>query len=116
MNYNANKKLTHNSQKLRKDMTPEEKRLWYDFLKSLPLTVNRQKVIGDYIVDFFCSQAKLIIELDGSQHFEHENEERDKVRDTYLKNLGYTVVRYSNRDVNENFKYVCEDIYNRLKI
>lgn len=97
-------------------MTPEERRLWYDFLKLLPVTVNRQKVIGDYIVDFYCAHADLVIELDGSQHYEDEAIEKDKRRDEFLKSLGLTVVRYSNLEINRNFKGVCEDIYQRLKI
>ena len=116
MNYTSNKKLTVNSQNLRKNMTKEERRLWYDFLKSLPVTINRQKVIGNYIVDFFCAQANLVIELDGSQHYEDDGIAKDKQHDEYLQSLGLTVVRYSNLEIMKNFKGVCEDIYHRLKI
>ena len=91
-------------------MTKEEKRLWYDFLKGLPVTVHRQKMLGEYIVDFYCASAKLVIEVDGSQHYDDENELRDLRRDDYLRGLGLTVLRYSNRDINERFLYVCEDI------
>lgn len=116
MNKTANGKLTRNSQKLRKDMTKEEKHLWYDFLKELPVTFQRQKVIGEYIVDFYCAQAMLVIEIDGSQHYENEEVERDKRRDEFMKSLGLTVLRYSNIDINKNFKNVCEDIFNKLNI
>ncbi len=95
-------------------MTKEERHLWYDFLKSLPVTVNRQKVIGNYIVDFYCASSKLVIELDGSQHFMDEGLEYDRRRDAYLKSLGLTVVRYANSDINDNFDGVCEDILRRL--
>ena len=95
-------------------MTKEERHLWYDFLKSLPVTVNRQKVIGNYIVDFYCASSKLVIELDGSQHFMDEGLEYDRRRDAYLKRLGLTVVRYANSDINDNFDGVCEDILRRL--
>ncbi len=95
-------------------MTKEERHLWYDFLKSLPVTINRQKVIGNYIVDFYCASSKLVIELDGSQHFMDEGLEYDRRRDAYLKSLGLTVVRYANSDINENFDGVCEDIFRRL--
>ena len=116
MNQNHNKKLTSNAQTLRKNMTMEERHLWYDFLKTLPVTVHRQKVIGKYIVDFYIAEAKLVIELDGSQHFGKQGQQTDAERDAYLQSLGLTVLRYGNSDVNRNFDGVCEDIWNRLKV
>lgn len=110
-----NKQLVPFAKQLRKEMTKEERHLWYDFLKQLPETVNRQKVIGHYIVDFYCSAAKLVIELDGSQHYESEGQKSDRVRDEYLQNLGITVLRYSNREVHENFDGVCTDILKHIK-
>ena len=95
-------------------MTKEEKHLWYDFLKKLPITVHRQKVIGNYIVDFYCAEAKLVIELDGSQHYEVKGRQADAARDAYLKDLGVEVVRYSNLDVDRRFDAVCQDISKRL--
>lgn len=95
-------------------MTKEERHLWYDCLKLLPVTFHRQKVIGDYIVDFYCASAKRVIELDGSQHFEEEGIIQDKRRDEYLHNLGLIVKRYSNADINQSFESVCEDIYRFL--
>ena len=115
MNNAYNKKLTENAKALRKNMTKEERHLWYDFLKNLPIMIHRQKVIGNYIVDFYIAEAKLVIELDGSQHFETEGKQADAVRDEYLQSLGLTVLRYANSDVNRNFNGVCEDIWNRLK-
>lgn len=112
-NYN-NPTLTARAQTLRKNMTKEERKLWYDFLKSLPITFNRQKVIGNYIVDFFCAQKKLCIELDGSQHYESAGIEYDARRDEYLRGLGLTVLRYSNSDVNQSFSSVCEDIMRHI--
>ncbi|MBQ5911431.1 MAG: endonuclease domain-containing protein [Clostridia bacterium] len=114
MNETNNSKLTRFSQNLRKNMTKEEKRLWYDFLKDLPTTINRQKVIGKYIVDFYCAAAKTVIEIDGYQHYLDEGEQKDKERDAFLQNLGLTVLRYSNRDIHKNFRGVCEDIYNKI--
>ncbi|MBQ9551793.1 MAG: endonuclease domain-containing protein [Clostridia bacterium] len=102
--------LKQNAQKLRKDMTKEERHLWYDFLKGLPCTVNRQKVIGKCIVDFYIDSAKLVIEIDGSQHYEEKGILSDKKRDDYLADRGLAVLRYSNVDVNQNFDSVCEDI------
>ena len=95
-------------------MTKEEKHLWYDFLKKLPCTVNRQKNIGNYIVDFFISHNRIVIELDGSQHGREENKQADDMRDFDLKKLGITVLRYSNSDINTRFLAVCEDILKYL--
>lgn len=114
MNKTCNNKLTENSQKLRKNMTKEERHLWYDFLKELPVNFNRQKVIGNYIVDFYCAKAKIVIELDGSQHYFDEGREKDLKRDRFLSSLGLTVLRYSNDDVNNSFEIVCQDIFNNL--
>ena len=91
-------------------MTKEEKHLWYDFLRKLDITVNRQKVIGNYIVDFCISSANLVIELDGSQHYEPDSKEYDRQRDNFLRSQGYTVLRFLNRDINGNFDGVCEQI------
>ena len=114
VNQTNNPQLRKNAQKLRREMTKEERRLWYDFLKQLPLTVNRQKVIGHYIVDFYCASAKLVIELDGSQHYEDEGAADDRERDLALNRLGITVVRYSNNDINQKFEGVCADLLRRL--
>ena len=111
-----NPALTANAKMLRKNMTKEERHLWYDFLKGLPVMVHRQKVIGNYIVDFYIAEAKLVIELDGSQHYEPEGQKADLARDAYLNSLGLMVLRYSNADVNLQFQSVCMDIWNRLRI
>ena len=114
MNQTNNAKLTPQSKTLRKNMTKEERHLWYDFLKLLPVTVHRQKVIGNYIVDFYCAAGKFVIELDGSQHYEEQGLRQDAVRDNYLESLGLTVLRYSNLDINQNFEGVCQDIRKHL--
>ena len=116
MNQTNNPKLKRNAQKLRREMTKEERHLWYDFLKQLPVTVNRQKVIGHYVVDFYCASAKLVIELDGSQHYEDEGTAADRERDNALNQRGITVVRYSNDDVNRDFDGVCADLLRRLEL
>ena len=95
-------------------MTKEERHLWYDFLKSLPLTVHRQKIIGTYIVDFYIAAAQMVIELDGTQHYEEDGLEKDTQRDAYLRAQGITVLRYSNSDINRNFREVCQDIQEHL--
>ena len=114
MNKTNNKKLTENAKSLRKNMTKEERHLWYDFLKVLPITVNRQKVIGKYIVDFYIASSKVVIELDGSQHYEQSGIESDAQRDEFLNSLGIQVLRYSNADVNQRFESVCQDILNKI--
>ena len=96
-------------------MTKEERHLWYDFLKLIPTTVHRQKVIGRYIVDFYCASAKIVIELDGSHHYEPNLKIKDRIRDEYLNNLGITVLRYTNLDIHRNFKGVCSDIINHIE-
>ena len=114
MNKINNAKLTGISQSLRKNMTKEERHLWYDFLKSLSQTVHRQKVFGNYVADFYIAAGKLIIEIDGSQHYESDRLQADKMRDEYFNSLGIVVLRYSNRDIKYNFKSVCEDILSKL--
>lgn len=110
-----NPKLRPAAQSLRREMTPQERKLWYQFLRNLSITVNRQKVIGNYIVDFYCHAARIVIELDGSQHYEAEGQEYDRKRDRYLRALGLTVLRYSNRDMSENFRGVCQDILQKIQ-
>ena len=114
MNQLYNPKLTPNAKILRKTMTKEERHLWYDFLKSLPITVHRQKVIGQYIVDFYIAESKIVIELDGSQHFDDEGRKKDAERDAFLQAQGLTVLHYANSDVNKGFQTVCQDIWNHL--
>ena len=114
MNLENNSLLTGNAQKLRKNMTNEERKLWYECLKKLPITVNRQKVMGHYILDFYCAKAKIAIELDGSQHYEELGKAKDAERDNYLKARGIQVLRYSNRDINQKFNAVCADVYHHL--
>ena len=91
-------------------MTKEERHLWYDYLRSHPTKFYRQKVIGPYIVDFYCAKAKLVIELDGSQHYEEINAEKDAERTAFLEGYGLTVIRIPNNEVMRNFRGVCEYI------
>ena len=97
-------------------MTTEECHLWYDFLKKLPYKWNRQKVIGHYVVDFYCAQVNLVIELDGSQHRTMQGAKEDRERDQCLNDLGIRVLRYSNEDVHKHFDCVCEDILRYLPL
>ncbi len=109
------KELRKRSQVLRKQMTKEERHLWYDFLKTYPVQFKRQYTIGVYIVDFYCFHAMLIIELDGSQHCEPHAIEYDRMRTMYLQNQGFLVMRFSNSDVMTQFRAVCETIDTAVK-
>ena len=115
MNGANNPKLSANARNLRKNMTREERHLWYDFLKNLPVMVHRQKIIGAYIVDFYIASANLVIELDGWQHYEDAGKSADIKRDHHLQSLGLCVLRYSNADINYRFESVCTDILQHLK-
>ena len=105
-----NSKLTPAARALRKNMTPQERHLWYDFLLKYPVKFRRQEVIGRFIVDFYSPKTKLVIELDGSQHYSQEGMEHDRERTAYLEGLGCTVIRFSNHEVDFEFQAVCEKI------
>ena len=110
MDRKHNPRLTANAKTLRKNMTKEERHLWYDFLKDYPVRFLRQKVIDDYIVDFYCHDARLVIELDGAQHFEPGAQEKDALRTEKMQNRGLLVIRIPNNAIFDNFSGVCEYI------
>ena len=110
MNNLHNETLRPFSQKLRRDMTKEERHLWFDFLKGLPVTVHRQKVLGNYIADFYIASKKIVIELDGSQHYTDDGPQSDQSRDAWMKQNGITVLRYTNLQIQREFRAVCSDI------
>ncbi len=95
---------------LRKNATPQENHLWYDFLRHYKVRFQRQRAIGEYIVDFYCHTAKIVIEIDGSQHYEVQKTHEDTVRTKALEKMGLRVIRVSNRQINEEFQAVCEYI------
>ena len=95
---------------LRKNATPQENHLWYDFLSSYPIRFQRQKSIDNFIADFYCHAARLVIELDGSQHYTHDGKEKDEFRTEILEDLGLIVIRFTNFQVDENFAGVCKYI------
>ena len=98
------------AQQLRRDMTRHEKHLWYDYLNTCPVRFRRQKQFGQYIVDFYCAERDLVIEIDGSQHYEPEEQTKDAERTAHLECLGLRVVRFSNNDFDAHFNSVCETI------
>ena len=111
-----NKKHVENAKKLRKNMTPEEKHLWYDFLKRLPFTVHRQHNIENYIVDFYIAEKKTVIEVDGRQHLSREHREDDEARDFVLSGWNIKVLRFSNESINNEFERVTSVILEQLGI
>ena len=105
-----NPNLTTNARTLRKNMTKEERHLWYDFLRGYHVRFLRQKVIDRYIVDFYCHDVRLVVELDGSQHFDPANIQQDRLRTMQLESRNLKVIRIPNNEVNRNFRGVCEYI------
>ena len=105
-----NKQLVPLAKQLRKEMTKEERHLWYDFLRTYPVRFSRQKVLGKYIADFYSAEAKLVIEIDGSQHYEAEEIQKDKERTAFLEGYGLTVIRIPNNEISRNFHGACEHI------
>ncbi|MCL1799173.1 MAG: endonuclease domain-containing protein [Eggerthellaceae bacterium] len=106
-----NNNLVKNASSLRTNMTPTEKRLWFGFLYEYSLHFRQQKIVGPYIVDFFCNKVRLSIELDGSQHYEEHHKKRDQIRTTYLEMLEIKELRFPNSAVWDNFEGVCETIH-----
>ena len=105
-----NKQLVPFAKQLRKEMTKEERHLWYDYLRTHSARFSRQKILGKYIADFYSAETKLVIELDGSQHYEEINAEREAERTAFLESYGLTVIRIPNNEVMRNFRGVCEYI------
>ena len=99
-----------NARRLRRDMTPHERKLWYLFLRKYPVEIYKQRIIGRFVVDFYCASAKLVIEADGSQHYDPQGMTYDAERSEFLSALGLEVLRFSNRDIDKDFDGVCERI------
>ena len=103
-------RLTPRARELRTNATKQENHLWYDYLNQYPVRFARQFIIGEYIADFCCRKAKVVVELDGGHHEEQNHLEYDKERDTYLQARGFTVLRFSNNEVDYQFNFVCNRI------
>lgn len=110
MSLKYNGKLIPLAKNLRKQATPQENHLWYDFLSKYEVRFQRQKTIDNFIADFYCHKAKLIIEIDGSQHYTENGLKKDEFRTEVLKGYNLRVIRFTNRQINDNFKGVCEYI------
>ena len=102
-----NHKLLNVAKILRRNMTRQEKHLWYDFLQHYPIKIYKQRIIDDFIADFYCHQARLVIEIDGSQHYTEQGQARDKARTEILEKYGLHVLRFANKDIDEKFNGVC---------
>ena len=110
-----NDRILNTARMLRRNLTDQERHLWYDFLQKYPVKIYKQKIIDNYIVDFYCHRAKLVIELDGSQHYTARGKECDEKRTAALEKHGLSVLRFSNKDVDERFEQVCYIIDQRIK-
>jgi len=104
------RKMIPRAKELRKDMTPQEKKLWYDFLNNFPVRFQRQKTIGSFIADFYCYRAKLIVEVDGQQHYTAQGMAYDLERSAILDRYGLKVIRFTNREIDRQFMTVCAKI------
>ena len=104
-----------NARRLRREMTPHERKLWYLFLRKYPVKIYKQRIIGRFIVDFYCASAQLVIELDGSHHYDPQGVAYDSDRSAFLEGLGLKVLRFSNRDIDREFHGVCEQIDRTIK-
>ena len=111
MSLEYNKKLIPRAKELRRKMTRQERHLWYDFLSSYPVRFQRQKTIGNYIVDFYCHQAKLVVEVDGNQHYTARGLAYDEKRTAVLNSFGLRVIRFRNAEVDKIFGSVCHRIH-----
>ena len=110
-----NKSLRTLSTNLRNNATPQENKLWYEFLRTYPVRFNRQRIVGNYILDFYCAKARVAVELDGSQHYETKGDNLDKKRTEYLESFDIFVLRFSNLEINESFYEVCTVIDKTVK-
>ena len=110
-----NPQLTPYARDLRNNMTPQERKLWYEYLRKYPIQFRRQITVERYILDFYCAQAKLAVEIDGAQYYESKGKQHDLCRTNYLNSVGIEVLRFTNSDVEEKFLGVCITIGNRVK-
>ena len=110
-----NNEMLDRAKELRREMTPQERKLWHMFLRTYPVKFYKQRIIESFIVDFYCHAAKLVVEIDGSQHYEPQGQAYDEERTAILEGYGLEVLRFSNRDINTDFRAVCEHIDNTVK-
>ena len=110
-----NNELLNIAKILRRNMTPQEKHLWYDFLKEYPIKVYKQRIIDNFIADFYCHQARLVIEIDGSQHYTKSGKQHDEARTEIIERYGIQVIRFTNQNIEKDFYIVCGEIDKRIQ-
>ena len=115
MRVEKNNSILQTAKMLRKNMTPHERKLWYLFLRQYPVKIYKQRIVESFIVDFYCASARLVIEIDGSQHFTEQGMEYDKERSAVIEAYGLKVLRFTNYEVDTDFKSVCETIDEEIK-
>ena len=108
-------RLNERAKELRRKMTPQERKLWHRFLKDYSIKIYKQRVIKFFVVDFYCAEARLVIELDGSQHYTEQGMQYDMERSAVFEQYGVQVLRFRNQDVSAHFEMVCEQIHARIK-
>lgn len=108
-------RILQRARELRREMTPWERKLWYGFLRRYPVKWRKQHILGGFFLDFYCSEAGLVVELDGDQHYEEAQALHDERRTAFLNAKGILVVRYRNRDIDRNLSYICEQIDQLMK-
>ncbi len=116
MQVKKNAKMLPTAKMLRKNMTPQERKLWFVFLRKYPVKIYKQRIIESFIVDFYCASARLVIEIDGSQHFTEQGIEYDKERSAVIEAYGLKVIRFTNYEVDTDFVSVCETIDSEIKL
>ena len=112
---NKNYKMLGTARTLRRNLTPQEHRLWYVFLRDYPIKIYKQRIIESFVVDFYCAQARLVIELDGSQHYTEQGKEYDCERTHILQQYGPEVLCFANHDIDEHFDAICEQIHHTIQ-
>ena len=110
-----NNRLLNVARILRRNMTRQEKHLWYDFLRYYPVKIYKQRIVDNFIADFYCHSARIVVELDGSQHYTNQGKAHDDARTEILEKYGIYVLRFSNKDVDDNFEGVCYTIDKAIK-
>ena len=115
MRIKRNFRLLDQARKLRKEMTPQETKLWYQFLRTYPVRIYKQRIIESFIADFYCSSAKLVIEIDGSQHFTSQGKAYDEERSRIMNQYGIETIRFSNSDIDRQFEQVCSEIHKKIQ-
>ena len=110
-----NFRMLDTARRLRRDMTSQERKLWYEYLRTYPVKFYKQRIIESFIVDFYCAQARLVVEIDGSQHYTEQGKAYDEERSAILRQYDLLVLRFANSDIDNHFDAVCEQIHSAIQ-